>query len=249
MATVVVAGFNVAPVKSLGLEHPQQVELTDRGVAEDRRFFLVDGDGSLVGGVKHGPLVQVRPEWDGVRRLALSFPDGLRVEGEVELGATVSTNFYGKREVEGRVVHGPWAEALSGYAGAPLSLVRVEDSSYGSDISVATLVSDGSLLALGGLDGRRFRMLIELEGCRAFEEDSWSGSLVRAGSALLRLAGPVPRCAVTTQDPETGVRDHDTLRAIRGLRGDSADGRIFFGMYADVAVPGRVAVGDAVSPA
>lgn len=236
-------------MKSLGLQQPERVDLTERGVAEDRRFYLVDGERRLVGGVKHGPLVQVRPEWDGVSRLALTFPDGAGVEGEIELAEPVSTDFYGKRSIAGRVVRGPWAGALSDYAGAPLSLVRVEDTSYALDISVATLVSDGSLAALGGLDGRRFRMLLELAGCAAFEEDSWSGSLVRAGSALLRLTGPVPRCAVTTQDPATGIRDHDTLRSIREVRGDAEDGRIYFGMYAEVAVPGAVAVGDAVSPA
>lgn len=235
-------------MKSLGLQHPERIELTERGVADDRRFYIVDAAGRLVGGVTHGPLVQVRPDWDGVGRLALAFPDGARVEGEVELGEPVETDFYGKRVVSGRVVRGPWAEALSEYAGAPLSLIRVEDSSYALDISVATMVSDGSLAALGGLDGRRFRMLLELQGCDAFEEDSWAGSLVRTGSTLLRLTGPVPRCAVTTQDPATGIRDHDTLRAIRQLRGRSEDGRIFFGMYADVAVPGSVAAGDAVSP-
>jgi len=236
-------------VKSLGLQHPERVELTERGVTEDRRFYLVDEEGRLVGGVKHGPVVQVRPEWDGSSRLALMFPDGARVEGDVELAGPVETDFYGKRTVSGRAVRGPWAEALSDYTGASLSLVWVEDESYALDISAATLVSDGSLRALGGLDGRRFRMLLELDGCEAFEEDSWSGSLVRAGSALLRLAGPVPRCAVTTQNPATGVRDHDTLRSIRELRGRSEDARIYFGMYADVAVPGSVAVGDAVSPA
>jgi len=71
---------------------------------------------------------------------------------------------------------------------------------------------------------------------------------VRAGEALLRVAGPVPRCAVTTQDPATGVRDHDTLRAIRSVRGDSDDGNLYFGMYAEVEVPGAVGVGDAVTP-
>ena len=236
-------------MKSLGLQHPERVELSERGVAEDRRFYLVDDEGRLVGGVKHGPLVRVRPEWDGVSRLALRFPDRDRVEGEVELAEPVETDFYGKRRVRGRAVRGPWAKALSDYAGTPLSLVRVEDESFAVDISVATLVSAGSLGALGGLDGRRFRMLLELEGCGAFEEDTWSGSLVRAGSALLRVAGPVPRCAVTTQDPATGVRDHDTLRSICDVRGPSEDGRIFFGMYADVALPGSVALGDPVSPA
>ncbi len=235
-------------MKSLGLQHPERVELTERGVPDDRRFYLIDEEGRLVGGVKHGPLVRVRPEWDGVSRLTLTFPDGARVEDDVELGGRVETDFYGKRTVAGRVARGPWAEALSEYAGAHLSLVRVDEGSYALDISVATMASDGSLAAVGGLDGRRFRMLLELEGCAAFQEDSWSGSLVRAGSTLLRLSGPVPRCAVTTQDPATGIRDHDTLRAIRELRGLSEDGKIYFGMYAEVAVPGSVAVGDAVTP-
>jgi uncharacterized protein len=232
-------------VKSLGLDHPAEVELTARGVMEDRRFYLVDGDGRLVGGVKHGTLVQVRPEWESeVSRLALTFPDGSRVEGEVGLGNDVQTDFYGKRLVRGRIVVGPWGPALSSYVSAPLTLVRVENESYAVDIAAATLVSDGSLAAVGGLDGRRFRMLLELEGCAPFEEDAWAGTIVQAGSALLRITEPVPRCAVTTQDPDTGLRDHDTLRVIRDHRGPSDDGRIFFGMYANVESPGRVAVGD-----
>ncbi|MBA3348691.1 MAG: MOSC domain-containing protein [Actinobacteria bacterium] len=245
MATV--ARISTTPVKSLGLAHPERVELTGRGVADDRRFYLVDGARRLVGGVKHGPLVQVRPEWDG-ETLALAFPTGGRVEAPVELGEPLTTDFYGKRDVRGRLVVGPWAEALSDFRGAELAVVRVDDDSFATDICPATLVSDGSLAALGGLDGRRFRMLFELEGCAAFEEDGWDGSLVRAGAALLRLAGPVPRCAVTTQDPTTGVRDHDTLRAIRAARGDSADGQIYCGMYAEIVAPGAVAVGDAVTP-
>jgi uncharacterized protein YcbX len=242
-----VARISTTPVKSLGLAHPGRVELTERGVADDRRFYLLDEADRLVGGATHGTLVQVRPEWDGTT-LALVFPDGGRVEGEVELGDAVTTDFYGQREVLGRRVVGPWAEALSTFRGAELSLVHVDDDSFATDICPATLVSDGSLTALGGLDGRRFRMLFELDGCAAFEEDGWDGSVVRAGAALLRLAGPVPRCAVTTQDPETGVRDHDTLRAIRTIRGDSADGRIYCGMYAEVVAPGAVELGDAVTP-
>jgi uncharacterized protein len=189
----------------------------------------------------------VRPARDGTC-LTLTFPDGTRVAGEVEAGEPVETDFWGDRLVQGRLVRGPWAEALGDYVGRPLSLVQVEDTSMAVDIAPTTLVSDGSLAALGGLDGRRFRMLLELEGCEPFEEDGWDGLLVRVGSALLRLAGPVPRCAVTTQDPQTGVRDHDTLRVIRSVRGRSADGRLYLGMYAEVAVPGAVAVGDTVTP-
>ena len=247
MATAGVARISTTPVKSLGLSHPDRIELSARGVADDRRFYLLDADDRLVGGVKHGPLVQVAPAWDG-SRLTLVFPDGVRIEAEVELGEPVETDFYGKRTVYGRRVIGPWADALSDFRSANLSLARVEDVSHAQDIHIATLVSDGSLAAIGGLDGRRFRMLLELEGCHAFEEDEWDGELVRAGAALLRVAGPVPRCAVTTQDPALGIRDHDTLRVIRALRGTTEQKDIYFGMYATVVEPGVVAVGDVVTP-
>ncbi len=242
-----VARINLTPVKSLGLVHPERVELALEGAVSDRDFYLTDGDGRRVGGLKHSALVRIRPEWDG-ERLALFFPDGTVVDGEPELGAAVETDFYGKRTVTGNVVRGPWADALSDYVSAHLSLVRVDERSHAKDIAPATVVSDGSLSALDGLDGRRFRMLFELEGLRAFEEDEWDGQLVRAGEAVVRIAGPVPRCAVTTQDPDTGVRDHDTLGAIQAVRGPQ-EGGIYLGMYAEIVQPGTVAVGDAVSPA
>ncbi len=239
--------INLTPVKSLGLSHPERIELGGHGAAGDRAFYVTDADGRRVGGVTHGSLVRVAPDWDG-SRLALTFPDGTVVEDEPGLGDAVETDFYGVRNVRGNVVAGPWADALSDFVGTHLRLVRVDERSHAKDIAPATLVSDGSLAALDGLDGRRFRMTFELEGCRAFEEDEWDGRLVRVGEAVVRLAGPVPRCAVTTQDPDTGVRDHDTLGAIRALRGPQ-EGGIYFGMYAEVVEPGAVAVGDAVAPA
>lgn len=246
MATTV-SRINVTPVKSLGLSHPGRIELGPAGAPGDRAFYVTDADGRRVGGVQHGSLVRIAPVWDGTT-LSLAFPDGSVVEGEPDLGEAVETDFYGVRPVRGNVVAGPWADALSDFVGSHLRLVRVDERSHAKDIAPATLVSDGSLAALDGLDGRRFRMTFELEGCRAFEEDEWDGRLVRVGEAVVRLAGPVPRCAVTTQDPETGIRDHDTLGAIRAVRGPQ-EGGIYFGMYAEIVEPGPVAVGDAVSAA
>jgi uncharacterized protein len=68
-----------------------------------------------------------------------------------------------------------------------------------------------------------------------------------SGRRVARVGGPVGRCANTTYDPETGVRDHDTLRAIHEYRG-KIEGEVCFGVYADVVEPGRVRVGDAVTP-
>lgn len=243
-----VARINVAPVKSLGLEHPGEVELDERGAREDRRFFPIS-DGRLFGGVRHGPLVRVRPTWDSLARtLALRFPDGELVVGEVAHGPAVTVDFWG-RAVSGRLVEGPWNDALSGYASAPIQLVERDEDTHATDVQPATIVSRASAAQLGATDARCFRMLLELDGCDAFEEDVWRGRTIEAGGAVLRVGGPVPRCAVTTQDPDTGVRDYDTLRAIRDVRGVRVeDGKsLDCGVYAEILEPGSVRTGDAIS--
>jgi uncharacterized protein YcbX len=54
-----VVRLSIAPVRSLGLEHPLEIELTDRGVLEDRRFYLIDQRGRLVDRLVVPSLVQV----------------------------------------------------------------------------------------------------------------------------------------------------------------------------------------------
>ena len=91
-------------------------------------------------------------------------------------------------------------------------------------------------------------MLFGLGGCEPHEEDAWLGGELHIGDARVRLLGTVGRCAITTQNPETGERDFDTLRAIRAYRGVSDERSIDFGIYGDVLEPGRVRVGDRVEP-
>ena len=59
-----VARISIAPVKSLGLVHPDEIELGPRGVTGDRRFWIVDDDGRLFNNKRFGPMVLIRPEWD-----------------------------------------------------------------------------------------------------------------------------------------------------------------------------------------
>jgi uncharacterized protein YcbX len=162
------------------------------------------------------------------------------------------------------LVAGPWAAALEPYAhGRPLLLVRC-DNPGGTRIradetqvrNAASVVTDASLaelarhLGVQRVDGRRFRMLIELEGAEAaHQEDSWIGSRIAIGSAVLEITKPDARCAITTQDPDTGERDLDTLRTIlnyRGFRASDTEKRIDFGVLGEVVVPGRITLGDEV---
>ena len=246
---ITVARINVAPVKGLGLAHPDEVELTEQGVAGNRRFFL-RRDERLYNGKDCGPLVRIRPEvHDG--RLSLTFPDGRELAGPVELGDPVATNFWDHRDVHGNVVLGPWAEALSAYTGKDVQLIRVDDGQTAVDVHPGTVVSRASCGRLGDelgadVDGRRFRMLFELDGAGAHEEDEWEGA--RIGEAVVRFAGLVARCAVTTQDPDTGIPTLDTLRGIRAYREQRDPKLVDFGVYFEIEQPGRVRVGDVVEP-
>ncbi len=251
-----VSWISIAPVKGLGLLHPDEVMLHRHGVTENRRFYIVDEAGRRFGLMRHGPLVRVRAHYDPhEERLELRLPDGTSVAGEVTLGDAVTTDFYG-RPVAGRVVEGPFANALSAHAGRRLRLVQSERPGAAVDRGrgAVSLVSDASLAELGrhggdgDVDGRRFRMLFGVAGCDAHEEDSWLGGELRIGEARVRLVGTVGRCAITTQNPETGERDFDTLRAIKSYRGVSHERSIDFGIYGEVLEPGLVRLGDAVEP-
>ena len=247
-----VARLSIAPVRSLGLEHPAEIELTERGVVEDRRFYLIDDTGRLVDRLVVPRLAQVAAHTDpSAATLQLAFPDGQTVEAEVCLSEAVETPMYGRTAV-GHVVDGPWADVLSDFAERPLRVVRTDEPGGSRSGHPATLLTDGSLARLGAelgvesVDPRRFRMLIDLEQGEAHEEDRWVGGRVALGDTILRISAPVPRCAITTHHPDSGARDLDTLRAIKGYRGLTNSKDLLFGVWGEVERPGTVRVGDEV---
>lgn len=253
-----VAWISIAPVKGLGLVALERAHLHGHGVSEDRRFHVVDQRGRLINGKRHGALVQVVPEYDDeAQTLALRFPDGTVAASAVELGGPLGTIFYG-RPVPGRLVEGPFNEALSAFAGEPLRLVRSDepgaaiDRGTGGAVSVVSVAALEEIARHAGreepLDERRFRMLLGIDGVPAHAEDGWLGREVRLGGAVVRIRGNVGRCLVTSQDPDTGVRsDVDVLATLRAYRGDvDTTEPLPFGVVGRVVTPGPVAVGDPV---
>ena len=235
-----VARISIAPVKALGLVHPEHVDLTPEGIRGDRRFWMVDADGRLFNGKRLGPMTTIRPEWDEeTRRLALTFPDGARVEGTVELGEPVDLRLYRFPHPSLRVL-GPWEEALSSFAGRPVTLLwsLLHATDRGRERGTVTLVSRASLERLreeagatSPVDGRRFRMTFELDGVGAHEEDTWMGATVEGGDAP---PNPPPRARPVG------------LGTLARYRPDGRYEPLPFGVYGRVAEPGRVRLGDAV---
>jgi len=252
MATV--AWVAIAPVKGLALELVDEVELTDSGPANDRRFFLVDENDRLVNAKGLGVLQQVRATYDEpANELTFRMPGGASITERVELNGALVARFWDWTK-EARIVVGPWSDAISDLAGRNLRLVMPEhpapDRQRGGAASLVSTASLGALaqaLGVDGVDGRRFRMHFGIDGTEAHAEDGWLGKRVRIGDAVVVPQGNVGRCAVTTQNPDTGSPDLDTLKALKRYRGDMETTEpLPFGVYAAVAEPGRVRVGDPV---
>src|SRR3954451_6929444 len=195
-----IARFSIAPVKSTALHHPEGIRLERHGAVGDRSFYLIDAEGGLFGRSKLGRLVRIHADVDeGNERLRLEFPDGAVVEGSTDVrGDAVTTDFWGRR-TSGAVVPGPWAEALSEYAGRPIRLVRPDRPGDARDelpVSLLSFASAEKLAAEAGSDrardSRRCRVLVELDGCEPYEEDTWEGRRLRLGDAVVKVMGPIP---------------------------------------------------------
>jgi uncharacterized protein YcbX len=250
-----IARLSISPVKSMRLQHPDEVRLQPFGVLENRRFYVADPDGRMISAEDVGPLLSIRPTYDADREwLRLEFPDGLVVEGDATTtDGEVTSNFFG-RPVTGRVLEGDWSGALSTFAGQPLMLVRPNpgDAVDSASVSMFSTASAEELASRSGSDrgrdARRFRMLLEVAGCRPHEEDSWIGGRVRLGrEAVVEVTKRVARCVITTLDPDRGVKDFESLKSLAAYRG-VVDGGINFGVYARVIEPGAIRVGDPVEP-
>ncbi|WP_170328748.1 MOSC domain-containing protein [Ruegeria arenilitoris] len=86
----------------------------------------------------------------------------------------------------------------------------------------------------------RWRGNIWFDGMPLWEEFEWLGREVKIGEAVFRVRERITRCLATTANPDTGVRDADTLGALETW------GHKDFGVYAEVLKGGVISVGDKV---
>jgi uncharacterized protein YcbX len=199
------------PVKSLAGEPLEAVELTAAGIPGDR-------------------VVQV---WDHRDRIltARTHPRLLGLHGS--LGP----------DGEPRVNGLPWtapavADAIRAAAGASARLAR-HDGPERFDVLPLLVATDGAIAHLG-VDRRRFRPNILIEGVEGFAEHEWPGRRLRIGQAIIGVEKRRGRCVMTTYDPDTLEQDPSVLRRI--VR--EMDGRL--GLDCHVIQGGRLAVGDRV---
>ena len=233
--------------------HPS-VDLAPHGPVGDRVLCLVDPARDRVLRTVANPMLMRVEASLAVERLAVTLGDE-RVSGvPVPTGDVRKVDFWG-RLAEVELLSGPWARLLSHHLGYDVALARPEraaDVVYGGSVSLVTTSSLHWLSARVGapVDGARFRptFVIDTGAAAAHVEQHWVGRELSIGSAVVRVRGVVPRCAVVDLDPVSGLRDRSVLQTLAGYgRGEGALPRAqepMFGVDADVVRPGQVDAGD-----
>jgi uncharacterized protein YcbX len=218
------------PVKSMGAEALEEVDVSWNGLAGDRRWAFVR-DGMARSGF---PWLTIRERPDmGLYRPCFAEPD--RPDASPTLVRTPSG-----REVD---VTDPALATELGHGARVMKQDRgIFDTMPLSLVTTRTLDGLGAMVG-SGLDVLRFRpnLLVRAAGSEPFPEDAWVGAVLRVGGMRMRVDKRDKRCVVVNVDPVTTRRDPAVLRTIARER------QACLGVYGTTVQPGRVAIGDAVT--
>lgn len=245
MASPSLAALYRYPVKSLGGEAFQSLDVTRRGFRGDRDWMVVDTQGRFLTQRRLTRMALVATQLDDVGTLRLSAPgmSALTV-GPPAAQQRIEVGVWGDRIAA--VPGGPEADAwLSDFLQQPCRLVafpadsvRKVDPEH-ADPTDEVGFADGfpflliSQASLDDLNGRlrhpvpmlRFRPNLVVEGCDAFAEDGWRR--IRIGDVSFRVAKPCSRCIIPTIDPTTGERGREPLQTLMTFR--RRDNKVYFG--------------------
>ncbi len=262
--SIQITQLRVYPVKSLGVQESQKWLIDKRGLQFDRRWMVVDPQGTFITQRNTPRMSHCHPRffgdhWDltceGLAQLRLPEP---------QTGGPISVRVWGDEEITAELC-GPEADAwITGALCVPARLVYLPDKThrpidppYGREGEIAGFTDNHPILVVGeesladlnerleiSVPIQRFRPNIVIKGAPAFAEDTWKQ--IQIGPVTLRATMPCARCSFTTLDHETGITTgSEPLRTLATYRRSGTDVR--FGMYYVPEVGGQISVGDEVT--
>jgi hypothetical protein len=258
---VVVSALYVYPIKACRGVRVNESRVAERGFEADRRWMIVDANGTFVTQREVPRLALVKTAFDGVA-LAVTAPDlpALYLPLQYELGAQKNVQIWDDQSVG--CAHPAGSAWFSRFLGAPHELVymperarrqvnpkraRPSDIVSFADGYPFLVISEASLADLNRrldtpLPMERFRPNIVVSGCAPFAEDDYAR--VTLGEITFRGVKRCDRCPVTTIDLETGEFGKEPLRTLATFR--RSDSRVWFGMNMIHDATGSLRVGDRV---
>jgi uncharacterized protein YcbX len=254
--------IHIYPIKSARGISLTSARVDIRGLEHDRRWMVVDERGKFLTqrSVPRMALIRVelrpahlvvtaagmedlllplRPESGRTVRVHV-WDDSLDAMDTGEEAAVWFTEMLSR---QCRLVFMPdQAERLANPKYAPQkTLVSFADAFPFLLISRASLDDLNSRLA-EPVPMNRFRPNVVLDGCDAYEEDTWAS--LRIGNIGFRVAKACSRCTVPTVNQDTGVRGSEPIRTLGTYR--TMNGKIYFGQNLTHDGEGALSVGDEV---
>jgi uncharacterized protein YcbX len=226
------------PVKSMQGEPLAAADVGAAGIIGDRQWAIVDVDTGLALTARRQPeLLFASAALDG-DDVAITLPDGTVTADDEVLSRWLGHPVALTRADS--VDHGTFEIALDFENENTAEWFQWEGPAWSFHDSTRTQVSIIGAATLGDWDVRRFRPNVLVGGSH---EDSWIGRSVGVGSTRLDIVKPIDRCVITTRPQPGGIdRDLDVLRTVNRER----DGNL--GVSALVETPGRIAIGDEITP-
>ena len=260
------SSLHVHPVKSCAALSFDEARVEDRGLADDRRWMIVDEAGKFLTGRQLPALVllhatplpnALRLAAPGAGEFAVPVPDAIAPRRRVTVW---------KDDVDAADAGDAAAEWLSRFLGRAARLVHMDAASArpvspthaqpGDEVSFADaypllLISQASLDGLNArlaapLPMSRFRPNLVVDGVATpHGEDAWRR--LRIGAIEFEAVKPCTRCVFTTVDPARGEFDPsgEPLATLKTYRRSEAG--ITFGMNLIARGRGTLRVGDAVT--
>ena len=262
-----VASLFVYPVKSCRGIALSAAVLTDRGIAHDREWLIVDEGGRFVT-QREVPRLALIVTALSDTALELSAPGRRPVALPLDRGGSRCIVTVWRDTLPAIDQGDDVAALLSAWIGSPLRLARFDPAvrrycnpdfagpggahhSFADGYPVL-VVSEASLSDLNSrlptpLAIDRFRPNLVLSGIEAYDEDRIDALTI--GGATLKLVKPCTRCQITTTDQATAQVGVEPLPTLAGYRYNAALDGVTFGVNAIVEAGAgtSLAVGATVS--
>ncbi len=255
------------PVKSMRGERLDTAAVEPWGLAGDRRWMVVDENGSAITSRERPNLILTVPTLSA-ESLTLDHPRAGRVSVPVAPGELVSVDVW-RNEL--KATHAREADAfVSEITGQTARLVYLDDptrrrpnpdrSTDRDRVSLADgypllLVSEASMNGLndwiaegprsdeGPLSARRFRPNLVVADSDPWDEDRWRTLTV--GGVPFRAVEACDRCVLTTVDPDTAGKGKEPITSLARHR--RWDGKTWFGVNLIPDAEGTIEQDDAVT--
>jgi uncharacterized protein YcbX len=254
-----IAELYVYPIKSLSGVKLEAAEVQTRGLQHDRRWMLVEQDGSFITQRDDPSLVKFRV---AITRYGLMVTAPGMDSCRISFGARgpYKNVRVWKSELPAQIVDPVIDDWFSEAIRRPCHLVALPDDAgrtinpeYGDSLVSFADAMPILVLSQSSLDDLsqrvnfrvpvdRFRANIILRGTEPFDEDSAEG--LRIGNVRLAPTKRCGRCLVTCTDQATGERGTEPLHTLAGYR--LYANNACMGMYYAPKTLGRIAVGQEV---